>query len=466
MKRNFVIVLVIAFLVGLPPVGFGYFNVLLAENLRRQSPGQASAHYQTAARLLFWERQLHEEAGLAAFEAGDSARAEQLLLDAQDRKAISSTGLLALGDIYWQKGEYDTAYAQSWKLLSETDAASPALLTRLAAYARYKQDIPLEITHLLRLIDLEPGNAPAHSRLGILLAIDQPEAARAHLEQAATLDASLQPAANLLRTALEEALAQEDVAYRYILTGRALASLDEWRLALEAFRAAAQHNPDYAEAWAWQAEALFQLDGQAATIENYYVKALTLNPNSAGIQAMTGLYWERKRNDPQAETHYQRAAELEPQNPAWRLALAGVVARRDLPAALELYLAATQLAPDDVSTWVALAAFSIENEAYLSSYGLEAALRAYALEPENPQALALLGRALAASGEMKTARIIYEKAIALDPDWPAPRFHLAMLHLQMNQRAEARAALEQVLRLDPGGLYGQQAQEILARYFP
>lgn len=460
MKRNTAIVFALLLLIGLPPLGFGYFNRLQAETVRQNSPAQASRHYETAARLLFWQPGLREKAGLAAFEGGETERALFLLLDAQERETLSAEGLLTLGELYSLEGDFDSAYAQAWLPLSQAGFASPALFTRLAGYATYKQDAALEILSLTRLLELAPEQAPARYRLALLLAVDSPQAALASLGQAQD------PTSNLLRQSLEQALLQDDPAYRHILIGRALANLGEWPLALKGFRAATAENPEYAEAWAWQAEATYQLGEEASLVERYYEKALTLNPDSAGIQAMAGLYQERNRNYPQAEANYLRAAQLEPRNPAWRLALAGVVARRDLPAALAHYQAATQLAPDDASTWLALAAFSVEYEAFLDEVGIEAALRAYALEPKNPQALDLLGRALAATGEVESAQIMYEKAIALAPAELAPHFHLALLYLQTNQRAAARDAFEDVTRLDPGGSYGQQAQEILARYFP
>lgn len=460
MKRNTVILLALLLLVGLPPLGFGYFNLSQAENLRQTSPAQASRHYQSAARLLFWQPGLREKAGLAAFESNEMERAYSLLLDAREEETLSPEGWLALGEIYFLNGDRDSAYAQAWLPLYQTGFASPALLARLAGYAAYKQDPALEILYLTRLLDLSPETSSARYRLGLLLAVDSPQAALASLNQADRPDSST------LRQSLEQALSQEDLAYRNILIGRALANLGEWTLALKAFRAAAAQDPNYAEAWAWQAEALYQAGEETAIVESYYEKALALNPNAAGIQAMAGLYWERNRNYPQAEARYLRAAQLEPQNQAWRLALAAVIARRDLPAALGHYQAATQLAPHDSSTWLALAAFCVEHEAFLEDAGLEAALRAYALEPENPEALGLLGRALAATGEVETAQIMHERAIALAPNQPAPRFHLALLYLQTNRRAEARQAFADVARLDPGGPYGQQAREILARYFP
>ncbi|GAB4491186.1 MAG: hypothetical protein Fur0016_22750 [Anaerolineales bacterium] len=460
MKRNVAILLALLLLAGLPPLGFGYFNRYQAETLRQKFPAQASRQYETAANLLFWQPGLRERAGLTAFEGGEMQRALSLLLNAQERDSLSPEGLLALGEIYAHIGDFDSAYAQAWRPLSQAGFASPALFTRLAQYAAHQQDFPLEASSLTRLLELAPQNAPARYRLALLQAVDNPQTALVTLQQARD------PASHLLRQSLEQALLQEDPAYRHILIGRALANLNEWSLALNGFRAAARENPQYAEAWAWQAEALYQLGAETSRVEQDYQTALTLNPNSAGIQAMAGLYRERKRDYPQAEAYYLRAVQLEPRNPAWRLALAAVVARRDLPAALAHYQAATQLAPDDPSTWLALATFSVEYQAFLEEAGLEAALRAYALEPENPTVLDLLGRALAASGQIETAQIIYERAIALAPNQPAPHFHLALLYLQTNQHAQARQALENTTHLDPNGPYARQAQEILARYFP
>lgn len=458
-KRNVVIVFALLLLVSIPPIGYGYFNRWQGLILRQNFPAQAMRHYETAARILFWESGLREQAGLVAFEAGELERARALLLEARERESLSPQGLFTLGEIYSLMGNLDMAYAQAWLPLSESGFVSSALFTRLAEYAASKQDSGLEIRALTRLLELDPQNDPARYRLALLLAVDNPQAALENLGRAKD------PQSELLRTALLEALAQDHPAYRNMLIGRALANLGEWQFAFYAFRFAAQENPNYAEAWAWQAEALYQLGEDASLVESDYSKALMLSPNSAGIQAMTGLYWERKQDYSQAEACYLRATQIEPRNPAWRLALAGVVARRDLPAAREHYQAVTQLAPDDVSTWLALAAFSVEHEAFLEEAGLEAALRAYALEPENPKALELLGRALVLTGEPGTAQIMYERAIALDPSLPAPRFHLALLYLQTN-RAAAKQTFEDVARLDPAGPYGQQARDILARYFP
>ncbi|PWH16928.1 MAG: hypothetical protein DDG60_03270 [Anaerolineae bacterium] len=460
MKRNAAILLSLLLLIGLPPVGYGYFNRFEAELVRATAPARAWRYYQTAAQLLFWEQGLYEQAGLTAFDAGELEHALSLLLEAQARQSLTPQARLVLGEVYYRQGNFDAAYTHAWLPLWKIGFAAPLLFTRLAEYAATKEDAALEVLALQRLIELERTNAFAHYRLALLLALEDPQMAIFHLKQSA------HPQAKHLQTALQNALTFDDSAYRHLLVGRALASVGEWRLALRSFRAATEQNPQYAEGWAWQAEALYQLGEPAAQVQAFYQQALALNPNAAGIQAMVGLYQERMRDYPRAEAHYRRAVQLEPENPAWRLALARILAHRDLPAALEQYQMAVRLAPEQVEGWLALAAFCVEKEAFLEEVGLEAALHAYALQPENPDVLDLLGRALALTGQVETAQVFYERAIGLEPLRPSTHFYLALLYFQTGQSYKARELFQQVARLDPAGAYGRQAADILARYFP
>ncbi len=469
MKRNLPILLFLLVLIGLPPIGAGQFWRQRADRLRNDFPAQAMLDYERAARLLFWEPGLLEQAGLAAYQAGEAERAQALLLKAREKEPLSTQGLFTLGETYYLSDDIETAYTEAWYPLYQkssvtTEPATPALLWRLAKYREHLLDFPGSVFYLRLVVTADPQDATAYHRLALIQATDNPAQALEYLE----LAERLQPAGNnqLLREALQHALQNPTSPSRYIVIGRVHLQLGERALALKTFEEALVFYPDYAEAWAWLAEVLYQIGEDNRLVESYYEKALTLNPAAAGIHTMAGLYWERQGHYRQAEALYQRATELEPQEPVWLLALARVTAQRDLPLALEHYLKATEMDPYHFSTWYALAAFCVENEAFLNDYGLEAALRAYALEPEDPQVMDLLGRALAATGETESAKVIYAKAIAAAPEAAAPHFHLALLYLQINLRAEAKAMFQETQHLDPDGPYGTQAKNILDRYFP
>jgi tetratricopeptide (TPR) repeat protein len=113
------------------------------------------------------------------------------------------------------------------------------------------------------------------------------------------------------------------------------------------------------------------------------------------------------------------------------------------------------------------------------------------------EALLVLGGAYQRAGRRDSARAAFDRALDLDPsdvragvaaavvrfDPEAPaaafsrlgplardhpqaavvRYHLGLLLLWIRQADEARAQLEQALAADPGGFYGREARNLLAR---
>ncbi len=79
-----------------------------------------------------------------------------------------------------------------------------------------------------------------------------------------------------------------------------------------------------------------------------------------------------------------------------------------------------------------------------------AALTDLAKEAGNSEAVRqMLGRTLLALGKKKEAVAEFEKAIELNPDYPAPVMYLALLDLHENKADAAKAKLQKVLVLDP-----------------
>jgi tetratricopeptide (TPR) repeat protein len=459
MKRNWLILLALAAIITVPPIATGYRYLEQAET--SISGSESSRYYESAAKILFWQPELYEKAGLKAGISGDQARAIEMLTLARQKGVLSPNGQLYLGDVYLLSGAVDNAIAEWESLLSEgqeTASVCPRLMKEYHTQGRYDAEERV----LRKWLDFDPINPEANERLGLLLTANDTPEALPLLERAAA--DSPEAAARLEE--LLSALQQADVpaTYRLTLSGRALANLGEWALARHAFEHATQVDPTYAPAWAWLGLAR-QRTGIAGAQEALE-KALALDSSSALIHAMLGLYLESRGEFAQAEAQYTTATKLEPENPAWWQALGRVVAQRDLVTALEHYLRATELAPQDPETWYAMAVFCIENEAFVQDYGLDAALRAYALKPGNLQYMDTLGRALAASGESDSAEALFLKAITTAPQDAAPVFHLGLLYLQTNRGAEAKARFQEAVQLDPDGPYGTQAKKALERYFP
>lgn len=456
------ILLVVVFLLALilGPVLFAGYADLSSLSLAASAHDRAF-YAESAARRLPWAVEFYEVAGSAALDDGAYVDAIRLLLLARSKAALTSGGQFKLGKAYFLLGAQAKALTE-WQTLPNGDpatvSASPYLADAYHAQARFKDEERV----LRQWLALDPQSADVHYRLGILLFADASPDAIALFEFVSANSPELKPAADGLRVALKTALADPNpLTY----CGQTLAAMGEWTLALQTLTRATDADANDALAWAWLAETRQQLkmgDALAAL-----QRAKKLSPASAQIHAMFALYWQRQGDWQSSYVEFNQAARLEPQNAIWQISLGDVyVHLGNLITALAYYEKATSLAPNDAQTWRALAIFSIENGSNLDGAARNAALRAYALEPENVQNLDVLGRALMAFQEYDAAETFLLRAVDAAPRAGGPAFHLAFLYLQTGKSALAQKYFHLAQTLDPNGLIGDQATRLLARYFP
>jgi tetratricopeptide (TPR) repeat protein len=460
--RVFFIIASLAALVICLLVFGGYWSLAAAE----AGPGglSAAAQYETAARLLPWRADLYEQAALSALDGQDAARAIALFGFARQKGALSASGQLRLGDAYLLVGKTESALAEWQGLLNDDQARGEASQRLVEAYFSQNQFEAAE-TALRQWLDFNPGNPQANYRLGLLRLTAAAPDARDLLETAANGDPQLAGHANQLIAALDTAAPDSPLVYRLTVCGRALAAIDEWILSQRTFARAANLDAEYAPAWAWLGESL-QHTGDGDAI-GALQKAVALSPDAVEFHAMLGLYWQRKSDWAQARAEFIAAARLEPKNPFWQMTLGELSAHLDdLVQALTYYQAAVQLAPDNIQTWRALALFCAEHDASVDDVGLNAALQAFALEPESPQSMDILGRVLMAAGETASAEAMFKKALVLTPQDPALLLHLGLLYLETEQLDLAQQFLRSAWDLDPSGPSGTRAARILESYFP
>ncbi|RME90753.1 MAG: tetratricopeptide repeat protein [Anaerolineae bacterium] len=452
-------------LVSAPSTLLGLQDVQQADRAWRAGLYEVSAtHYQNAARRLPWRGDLWERAGLAALRAGQPDRALDFLQRADRSAGLSPEGRLALGDALWQEGNRLQAL-KTWETLHADGFLSEDLYRRLAmVYDGPFFNFPAAIEAYRGLLTLSPQDAGARYRLGLLLTVESPSEAFTELNRAAQEDPSLATSAQEMTLALGAALSQDDEAYRFARIGQGLAALGEWRLAEMAFARAHEVNTAYAEAWALHGEAAQHLgtDGRA-----YLDEALRLGPDSPLVRVLRGLYWQRRGDAARAVNELERAVALEPQNPAWRVALGEAYAQAgEIPAALAEYRYATELAPQEALYWRLLAAFCVHYGVHLEDVGLPAAQRAVLLAPETPSSLDILGWAYLHLGQIDEAKMYLQRALDADPDLAAAHLHMAVLYLQQGQLAPAYPHLLRARDLGADAPEGQQAEELIRRYFP
>lgn len=297
---------------------------------------------------------------------------------------------------------------------------------------------------------------------GLQLTVTDPLSALPLFEELAFSSHPKAESARALAQAIQSARLEDDPAYLLTASGQALAAIGEWRLAQQALLNAVQLDPDYAEAWAFLGEAQYQNgeDGYPAL-----ERALDLNPNSLSALLFTALYWQRNQDYARAQSLYQRAALMEPETAAIQVQwgqnslLAG-----DVNDARAHFDAAAQLSPDDLEIWVYVARYSVESELFVDELGLPAALKVLREQPENAEAMVLVGRAFLSLDNMVTARVYLEQAVKLHPEYMPAHYYLALFLLANEENAQAFLHLNKVIELAPGSQEAERASELIVQY--
>jgi tetratricopeptide (TPR) repeat protein len=254
----------------------------------------------------------------------------------------------------------------------------------------------------------------------------------------------------------------DDPAYLLTASGQALASIGEWGLAQEALLHAVQLDPEYAEAWAFLGEAQQQNgeDGLPAL-----ERAMDLNADSLSARLFLALYWQRQQDYVTADAHYRMASLLDPENASIQVQwgqnslLAGEIVK-----AREHFDLAAELTQDDVSVWVYVARYCVDSELFVEELGLPAALLVLREEPDNAEAMVLVGRAHLTLGNRVTAEVFLERAAVLHPDYMPAHFYLALFLLANNEEIEALEHLNKVIELAPGTPEAERASELIVQF--
>jgi tetratricopeptide (TPR) repeat protein len=457
---NFLILICVLILILAPRPLTGLMN--LSSAVRFDKAGEHSAAalaYKSAAERLPWQPSLWETAGTSARLGGNLPDAITLLTKAAARNAISKNGWVSLGLADQESGDLPAAM-KAWR-----NALPMAEAYRyLAQGQRTSGDFPAALDSWHASLLQEPQEASARYQVGLLEMALAPSKALPDLMQAVQLDPKLDATVQNLRGALNAALLSDDRSYQFVISGRALGASGNWDLAGEAFRNAIALRADYAEAWAWLGEAKQQL-GQDGSAE--IERALAINPDSAMLQSLYGLYLQRHKQPEKALAAFQKAVALQPEEPGWQMALGGAYEQNgNLIAALEHYQRAVALAPGEATAWRALAEFSLRNSVDLAGTGLPAARRLVELVKNDWQADDIAGQILMENADIIGAEALLKKAVELDPTQAAPALHLGLLYLQTDNRASAYSYLNQAKVFDPDGPYGWQAKRLLEQYFP
>ena len=300
-----------------------------------------------------------------------------------------------------------------------------------------------------------PDDPEASFFLGALLSLDEPAQARSVLRASSLVEAKA------LSAVLTNPLGETDRAYRAVSVGRLFLDSGRLHLAWRAFVDAASANPAYPDAFAYLGITYAEL-GQPDLAEAHLDRALELDPRSALGLYLRGLYLLHRTDWEDARIDLARAAELEPSNAAVAVALGQALAGQGQYVLAEEWLNRATVVDPEAPAWqLALAEFYVGRLIHVDDKGVPVARRAVELAPESAAARDWLGWGLHLSGDPAQGEVELRVALALDSTFARARLHLGNLLVDTGRLEEGRTELQRALDLDPLGEVGARAKQLL-----
>lgn len=433
--RSAFIFVLLLLAVSMPIVWSGYSQIRQAEAAATYA--EKASRYAKSARLLPWRADLYELAGRAYYHAEEYAFADAMYFAASNKSALSAEGWTAWGDVNYLNG--DTARAREiWSQALAAGQISNELYSRMAGAALLQEEFDSAARYLQMQAVQRPQDAPAHYRLGLLLALTDPEHATSELLAASNLDPQFVLPVQTLHSALSKASSADSPSQKFVVIGAGLGSVNEWSLARAAFQSAIRADEANAEAWAWLGEAN-QRTGRAGDVE--LNRALELNSNSSVVHSLRGMYFQRIGDQRRATSEFESSAQLAPDDPARFISLGNAYALSgDLIRALDAFEYAVALAPESADYWRALAEFCGRQGIRLDDMGVPAAQRAVVIV-RDADTLDTLGWLLYLAGRYPESEQALLDALKIDPLNASVRFHLGLTYLQIGDRPRAFESL-------------------------
>lgn len=472
--------------------GDGRYPAASAEVLARQGQlHQAAGLMRQAVAISGENADLQRRAGQVYLLAGDlpaAALAFQRWVEAQPRHGLAH---LLLAQTLVLAAERTAREAQAGARPTADAAWEARVHTELQQAAALGAD-PLAVRFWLARTRTLTGQAGDAVRLLSDLAPQVTAAAFPPADFYRALGSALRQAGQpeKAREALQAALEADGASALTLLEiGLTHFALNDPRGALVAFKRAVAAEPSLAVAHAHLAEALWQMgdgpQGGKTDAPQVLQRALALQPEVAAWHYRLAK-WQQAHAEPGALAHFQKAAQIAPDNADYNADLArALLADGDMAGAVPFFRRATEARPEHEGLWaergqahLALGDYTSANEAFGKAVALaadrgvtfvaallgaaqvslalgnrQAALNqaetAVRAAPADANAHLCLAQVHAARGEAAAAEAHYHAAAEQAAD-PAPAWlGLGQLHFAQGRLPEATEALQQAVRANP-----------------
>jgi tetratricopeptide (TPR) repeat protein len=393
-----------------------------------------------------------------AFHLGDQERSHANLAVAGEILTDDQIGFCRLARDKLKSG-FENHPSVEWKrMVSECTHIYEQVRQQLLSLFIEEPD-PALLPYYEALLEAEPMDDEVHSAYALLLSVQDPDRAVEHLRSLTSSQPDESELERELLRAINTAEQTGSQAFVFAQIGQAFARFQKWHLAEKAFNAALSEEPSYVEAMAYLGLAKEQIGGDGYA---ELVNAISSDPAEPRFHVFLAIHHQNRGETESAHEALDTAARLDPQNPAIAAQLGSIYAEiGDFSAATQAYLAATELAPNDVRFWLLLAGFSLEYDLDFENIGRSAARNAISVDPANPKAHELLGRIQFESGEFYLAERSLRIALDLNPISADVQYLYGLLMLTVGQKESAEAAFLAASLLEGGERYADLSARFL-----
>lgn len=228
------------------------------------------------------------------------------------------------------------------------------------------------------------------------------------------------------------------------LCGRALSALGRHAEAVAYLRAAVAADPDLTAAHGDLADTLLQ-SGEFRAAENSCRRAVALRPDALVDRLRLVEILENAGRTAEALAELSIAQEFSPDRFDLLIRLFRTLSRLGMyPEALRIAERAIIENGENFHTWYLLA---------VSRYGVadmqgavDACQKALIHDAGRPEVHVVLGSAFFALGRVADAKVAYQRALAIAPDFPDARFHIGLIQLMSGEYREGWQGFEQRFR--------------------
>lgn len=402
-----------------------------------------------------------QQAGEVFYQTGDHQRALKDLEMAEESQSLTPEGYVMLGDLLLAEGKVTEA-VEKWQISSVQGAGEG--FQKLADFYRIKKDwVNLDLV-LMDWMTAKPDEGTPFLLFGLLQTAKNKDNALESLKVAREKNPDQDQTLLRIENAFIAGSLSAYKGYQPLIVGRALGNSGYWDLAEVSFRLSIEHEPDYAEAWAFLSEALFQ---QGEDGETEIRKALELNPESTLAQALMAIRLRREGRAEEALSYLQLIALEEPNEITWRLEIASTLAEMGkINEALAEFQSAATMDASNAQVWKQLTRFCLQHNMEVRTIGLQAARQALNLAPKDVEALDLMGWTFYILEDRTSAERFLERAIEIDKTYDSAYLHLGQLYLGVGENQRAYINLELARK------YSEEASEnrlladrLIERYF-